>query len=307
MPTIEPTITDGPAPSTAPVDPDRTIDQTHRTEVELAGLDALEASGGRARPASRVWSALWPKLAAIAIALGIWQIVVWCHWKKVYVLPPPSTVFTELRNLVTTDTFWHAVGVTMRRAGVGFGLALIIGTAIGIAVSRSSVVRRAIGAFVTGLQTMPSIVWFPLALLLFKATETAIIFVVVLGAAPAIANGLITGIDNIPTILERAGRVLGARGLSLFRHVTMPATLPAYISGLKQGWAFAWRSLMAGELLVLIGKSGALGVRLDTARTNSDTPLLIAYMIVILIIGLVVDAIFSTVERSVRSRRGLIV
>ena len=97
---------------------------------------------------------------------------------------------------------------------------------------------------VTGLQTMPSIAWFPLAILLFQQSERAVLFVVVLGAAPSIANGIVAGIDHTPPILLRAGRVLGARGFSSLRHVVLPAAFPSFVSGLKQGWAFAWRSLL---------------------------------------------------------------
>jgi NitT/TauT family transport system permease protein len=172
---------------------------------------------------------------------------------------------------------------------------------------RVRVLRTAVGSMITGLQTMPSIVWFPLAIVLFQLNERAILFVVVLGAAPSIANGLINGVDHVPPILIRAGNVLGARGFSLMRSVILPAALPGYVGGLKQGWAFAWRSLMAGELLVAIGNKPALGVRLDYARTLNDYPLLISYMIVILIIGIVVDAIFGVADRRVRARRGLLV
>ena len=124
------------------------------------------------------------------------------------------------------------------------------------AVARSKVLRSGVGSMITGLQTMPSVAWFPLAILLFGVTEAAILFVVVLGAAPSIANGLIAGIDTVPPIYSRAGRVLGARGFALWRHVMLPAALPSFLGGLKQGWAFAWRSLMAGELLVIIPGHG---------------------------------------------------
>ena len=122
---------------------------------------------------------------------------------------------------------------------------------------------------VTGLQTMPTIAWFPLAIMLFGLNETAILFVVVLGAGPAIANGVISGVDHIPPLQLRAGRVLGARGLTLYRHVIIPGSLPGYVAGLKQGWAFAWRSLLAGELLVIIAKKPSLGVRLELAHQLS--------------------------------------
>jgi len=275
-------------------------------DATVAGLDKLETVGtpGRSR-ASRIYSTLWPKFSAVALALVLWQVVVWSGWKPTYVLPPPATVFSELRDLVVTGAFWQSVGITMRRAALGFAIALVLGSVIGAIVSQSSIVRRAFGSFITGLQTMPSIVWFPFAILLFKLTESAILFVVVLGAAPAIANGLIFGVDHVPPLLVRAGRVLGARRLTLFRSVILPAALPSYVGGLKQGWAFAWRSLMAGELLVIVGNTSSLGVRLDFARTMSDAPLLLAYMIVILIVGLCVDAVFGAIDRRVRATRGL--
>jgi NitT/TauT family transport system permease protein len=292
---------------------DLTFDSPERlvadlSDRDLAGLDALEQDelGERSR-ASRVWSSLWPKVAAVAIAIFLWQLVVWSNWKPEYVLPGPRKVFPTLADIVQTADFWRAVGNTMQRALLGFGLSLLIGSAVGAAVVRVRVLRTAVGSMITGLQTMPSIVWFPLAIVLFQLNERAILFVVVLGAAPSIANGLISGVDHVPPILIRAGNILGARGFSLMRSVILPAALPSYVGGLKQGWAFAWRSLMAGELLVAIGNKPALGVRLDYARQLNDYPLLISYMIVILIIGIVVDAIFGVADRRIRARRGLLV
>ena len=153
---------------------------------------------------------------------------------------------------------------------------------------------------------MPSIAWFPLALLLFKQSNAAIYFVVVLGAAPSIANGLITGVDNLPPLYRRAGRMMGASGVSLFRHVVLPGALPSFIGGIKQGWAFVWRSLMAGELIVIIANQQSIGERLDNARQLSDSPTLVAYMLVILVIGIALDAlVFGAAERAVRRRWGL--
>jgi NitT/TauT family transport system permease protein len=202
---------------------------------------------------------------------------------------------------------WSVIGATLQSAVVGYALALVIGTVIGVLVARIPPLRAAVGSIITGLQTMPSIAWFPLAILLFKLTNGAIIFVVVIGAAPSIANGLISGIDTIPPLWLRAGHVLGARGLASLRYVVLPAALPAFVAGLKQGWAFAWRSLLAGELLVTIPGTFSLGERLEFAREFTNTPELIAVMIVILVIGILVDALFfGTVERVVRRRYGLV-
>jgi len=254
-----------------------------------------------------VFDKTWPKLLALVLALGLWQAVAWSGWRPSYVLPPPAQVFGNLGDLVSDSVFWKAIGTTVRRAVTGYALAVVIGVALGLAVSRSKTLRAGIGALVTGLQTMPSIAWFPLAILLFELSEGAILFVVVLGAAPSIANGLVGGVDQVPPILRRAGRVLGARGLAFDRHVVLPAALPAFVGGLKQGWAFAWRSLMAGELLVVVADKPSLGGRLQYARELSDAPLLLALMIVILVIGIVVDGVFSGVDASIRRRRGLLV
>ena len=277
-------------------------------DADLRGLDALDTPMvDTVTRRQRVWSAVWPKLLAVGIVLVGWQLLVWSGWRPTYVIPAPATVFSEFGTLFTTARFWEAMSITMQRIVIGFVFATVVGVIIGIAVSRSGLLRRAIGSIITGLQSMPSIVWFPFAILVFGLTEAAILFVVVLGAAPAIANGLIAGVDHIPPILLRAGRVLGARGMAAWRHVVLPAALPAFVSGLKQGWAFAWRSLMAGELLVRITSRPSIGVRLDTAREFADASGLIAMMIVVLLIGILVDSLlFGSVERMIRRNRGLL-
>lgn len=273
---------------------------------ELAGLDALETAGPRRNGLiSGVWAAAWPRLLAVGLLVGAWEAVVQSHWKPDYVLPGPRPVFSRLGELMGTSVFWRAIGVTMQRALVGYVFAVLIGSAIGLVVARFRPLRAAVGSFITGLQTMPSIAWFPLAILLFQLSEGAILFVVVLGAAPSVANGLLSGVDNVPPLLSRAGRVLGARGVAYYRHVILPAALPGYVGGLKQGWAFAWRSLMAGELIVVVANRPSIGARLQFARELSDAPGLLALMIVVLVIGIVVDTVFGRADLVIRRRRGL--
>jgi NitT/TauT family transport system permease protein len=228
-------------------------------------------------------------------------------WRQSYVLPGPAPVFAELGHQVLTGDFWTAVGITMTRGVTGFCLASVLGLLLGVLVARSQVLRAAIGSLITGLQTMPSIAWFPLAILLFQLSEQAILFVILIGAVPSIANGVIGGVDYVPELLVRAGRNIGASGLSLYRLVVLPAALPSIVLGLKQGWAFAWRSLLAGELLVSIANRPSLGVFLTQSRELGDTSYMIALMIAILAIGIGVDAIFSGIERGIRRRRGVVV
>lgn len=277
-------------------------------EDELAGIDALELPlQPAANRAARAWSALWPKLAALTLFLVAWQGAVWSGWKPEYVLPSPMPVFGRLAADIADGTLVTATVITLRRAAIGYAISLVIGVALGLVVARNRNLRTATGSLITGLQTMPSIAWFPLAILLFKLSEQAILCVIVLGAAPAIANGLIHGVDHIPPLLLRAGKVLGARGIAAYRHVILPAAMPGFVGGLKQGWAFAWRSLMAGELLVIIANRPSIGVRLQFARELSDAQALIAAMLVVLVIGIVVDiALFGRLEQIVRRRWGLI-
>jgi NitT/TauT family transport system permease protein len=273
----------------------------------LSGLDTLELGGtGHRSVAARVWSRLWPMTAATVLFLGIWQLVVWSGWRPEYVFAGPTTVLPELWARLGQPDFYQAISVTLQRALVGFTVAIAVGALVGATVARIRLLRAAVGSLITGLQTMPSIAWFPLAILLFGLNESAILFVVVLGAAPSIANGLIAGVDYTPPILLRAGHVLGLRRLGLYRHVILPASLPSFLAGLKQGWAFAWRSLMAGELLVIIANKSSIGEQLHFAREFSDSPGLLAMMIVILSIGIVVDMLFSAADGALRRRWGLL-
>jgi NitT/TauT family transport system permease protein len=275
-------------------------------ELEQTEVEEL-ATRPRSRWQSKLWSNTWPKLVAVAIALGIWQLVVWSGWRPDYVLPGPWPVFRRLGQDLGTWNFDVGAATTLRRAIVGYGIAVAIGTVTGILVARVSVLRKAIGSAILGLQSMPSIAWYPFAILLFGLNETAIFFVVILGAAPAIAGGLLSGVDHVQPLLVRVGRVMGARGLSLYRHVILPAALPSFAGGLKQGWAFAWRSLMAGELLVILGDRPSIGMRLSKARELADAEGLLAWMIVVLAIGLLVHWLgFGIAERRMMIRRGLL-
>jgi NitT/TauT family transport system permease protein len=268
--------------------------------------DAVVIGELRSKPAgAKLWPAVWPKVLAVAIFLGAWQVLVWTHWKPEYVVPSPFTVLAQFPH--DTGSLSRAVEVTMRRAGIGFAVSILIGGVIGLSVARVRVLRAGIGSMITGLQKMPSVAWVPLAIVLFQLSERAILFVVVLGAAPSIANGIIEGIDNVPPLLMRAGRVLGARGWSAMRYVVVPAALPSVVGGLKQGWAFAWRSLMAGELIAGFPGHIGLGEALNNAAQNADFVSVYEAMIVIFVIGVVVDAVlFGTILRSIRKRYGLI-
>jgi NitT/TauT family transport system permease protein len=248
---------------------------------------------------------VWPKLLAIAIVIGAWELVHLSGWKSA-ILPGPGAVFSDLWAQMHHALLWQAIATTLRRAAIGFGLALIIGLVVGALVSRIKPLRAAVGSMITALQTMPSIAWFPFAIILFGTSTAAILFVIVLGAAPSIANGLIAGVDYTPPLLLRAGRTMGLSRIAMYRHLILPASLPSFVAGLKQGWAFAWRSLMAGELLVIILGQPSIGVLLSTAQDQSDMAGAISIMIVILVLGIAVDMIFTRIDANIRRRRGML-
>jgi NitT/TauT family transport system permease protein len=274
----------------------------------LAWLEAQEAETpadqrGR-RLANRAWAALWPKVLAIAIVLAVWELIHVSGWKKL-IFPAPGPTLANLWDQAQTAELWHAIATTSERAVIGFALAVLIGGVIGALVSRIGPLRAAVGSLITGLQTMPSIAWFPFAIILFGISTTTILFVIVLGAAPSIANGLIAGVDYTPPLLLRAGKMMGLRRLSLYRYLILPASLPAFVAGLKQGWAFAWRSLVAGELLVVIANQPSLGVLLSTDQDQADMQSATAIIIVILLLGIIVDMVFGAADRAIRRRWGL--
>jgi sulfonate transport system permease protein len=285
-----------------------------RQSTAIAGLDSLElgpASSGRSpgKLARKAWTAIWPKLLAVALVLGAWQLFYLSNYHgdaASGLVKGPGPGLANLWDQVHHAQLWQAIGDTAQTAVVGYLLALVIGSLIGAVVSRIPPLRAATGSIISGLQTMPSIAWFPFAIILFGTSVSAILFVMVLGAAPSIANGLITGVDYTPPLLLRAGRSMGLRGVALYRYLILPASLPAYLAGLKQGWAFAWRSLMAGELLVIILGHPSLGILLNNAQDNQDLTSAISIMLVILVIGIVVDAIFTKTDQAVRRRRGLL-
>ena len=271
----------------------------------LESLEAPEPPDQRSRKlARRAWASLWPKVLAIVIVLAVWQLIHLSGWKK-DIFPGPGATLANLGDQLKTGLLWHAISTTLQRAVIGFGLAVLIGVVIGALVSRIRPLRAAFGSLITGLQTMPSIAWFPFAIILFGINTTAILFVIVLGAAPSIANGLIAGVDYTPPLLLKAGAMMGLRRVSLYRHLILPASMPAVVAGLRQGWAFAWRSLMAGELLVIIANQPSLGVLLSADQDQADMQSATAIIIVILVIGILVHTLFSLADQAIRRRWGL--
>ena len=274
-----------------------------------AGLDALETTQRtEASRARKYWSAAWPPAVALLLFLGLWQLAYAAGIKEPYQLPSPADVWAATTESARTGDLAEAVYNSLRRGGLGFAASLVIGTALGLVLARVAIVRRAIGPLISGLQSLPSVAWVPAAIIWFGITDAAIYTVVLLGAVPSIANGMASGLAQVPPLFQRVGRVLGARGLTAARYVLLPAAMPGYVAGLRQGWAFSWRSLMAAELIAYSPELGlGLGQLLDQGRQLSDMAMVFNGILAILVVGIAVElCVFAPIERRVLRRRGLL-
>lgn len=243
------------------------------------------------------------RLVFYGVLLLLWEGLARSGIWPPYLFPGPLAVGEALLSGLRRGLFVTATLVSIQRLAIGYGIALVIGLALGVLIGRVKVVEETIGSLVLGLQALPSVCWLPLAILWFGLNERAIIFVVVLGALFSITLGVEAGVKNTPPIYLRAARTLGARGLALYTQVVIPAALPAILSGLKQGWSFAWRSLMAGELLFF---TLSLGNLLQTGRDLNDAAQVMAVMVLIILVGVTIDRLlFAPLERRVRERWGL--
>jgi NitT/TauT family transport system permease protein len=235
----------------------------------------------------------------------IWQ---WIFRAKIWspvLLPSPLQVAGYLRSAVEDGTLGHAMLITMRRLLVGYLVGIIAGLPLGLLTARWNLLRDTIGTTALGLQTLPSVCWVPLALLWFGQTEAAMLFVVVMGTVWSVIIATETGVRNVPPIYRRAALTMGSKRLHMWFKVILPASLPFIVSGMKQGWAFAWRSLMAAEIFVTILTGFGLGQLLHYGRELSAMDQVIGIMVVIVVIGLLADKIFfSPIERFMHRRWG---
>ncbi|MEE1620626.1 ABC transporter permease [Zafaria sp. Z1313] len=272
-------------------------------EVE-AGLDRLQTT--QEKPRRRLDSVLIP-LGTVAALLSIWQLAAWAGSPREDLFPGPVQVLGVAGELLADGRLTEAVATSLNRGLLGFLLALAIGTPAGLLLASSTTLRRGIGPLVSGLQVLPSVAWVPAAIIWFGLTDATVFFVVVMGATPSIINGFLSGVDHVPPQYRRLGTVLGAGRLQQLTRIVLPAALPGYLAGLKQGWAFSWRSLMAAEIIAVGGSIGfGLGSLLQQGRELSLLAVVVAAILAILLVGIVVELlVFGPIERRLLRRRGL--
>jgi NitT/TauT family transport system permease protein len=224
-------------------------------------------------------------------------------WKS-YLFADPLEVWNSLLAGFGSGPFLHAIIVSLSRLAIGYGISLVLGIILGLAIGLNRYVEETLGSLVLGFQALPSVCWTPFALLWFGLSEQAMTFVVIMGALFSITLGVDAGVKNTPPVYLKAARNMGARGFAMVWQVVLPAALPMMISGLKQGWSFAWRSLMAAELIY---QSISLGYLLQSGRDTSDVPAMFAVMLIIIVLGITINGvIFDPLERTVRRRWGLL-
>lgn len=237
--------------------------------------------------------------------LLLWELAVRTRIWSPVLLPAPAKVWHYLESAAADGTLWQATLITLKRLLLGYAVGLILGVPLGLLTARFNVLHDTIGTLALGLQTLPSVCWVPLALLWFGQTEAAMLFVVVMGTLWSVVIATDTGVRHVPPIYRRAALTMGSKNLHIWLKVILPASLPFIVSGMKQGWAFAWRSLMAAEIFVTILSGFGLGQLLHYGRELNAMDQVIAIMFVIVAIGLLADkSLFAPIERFLHRRWG---
>jgi len=238
---------------------------------------------------------------ALVLFVIVWEAAAWLwpSWPSLLhkVLPALERDFAD-------PTFVQAVVGSARRMSIGYVWVMLVGIGGGMLLGRLPIVDQLLGSFAVAIHAIPGAAWVPLSIVWFGMTERAVIFTVLLGAAGIVMVETDTGIREVPPLIGRAARTLGARGLNYFWFIVVPAAIPKIVGGLRLAWAFGWRALMAGELLTSVN---GLGQRLNQVAKAQQLDQLLALMLLIAAIGIVVDGmIFKRLEYEVRVRWGLV-
>lgn len=237
------------------------------------------------------------------LLVALWQAFVSAGFWSPVLLPPPGDVARHLARSLGDGSLISACWVTMTRLMIGYTIGCLLGLPLGLATARMKPLSDTIGILALGLQTLPSVCWVPLALLWFGQSESAMLFVVVMGTLWSVLIAVDNGTRNLPPIYVRAAKTMGSNGLHTLTQVILPASLPFIVGGMKQGWAFAWRSLMAAEIYVTVLSGYGLGHLLHFGRELNAMDQVIAVMFVIIVIGLLADKLVFAPWESFLHRR----
>lgn len=296
-------------PSSGPSSSDTSATHPDSPDTALAGLDALQSDGRRRRSPGEVFrERAAPTLAALVAAVLIWQLLVALIDPRPDIMPGPIDVARQIGAATADGTLPGALGTSLWRGISGFLIAVVVATPLALLIASWQGLRNAVGPLISGMQVLPSVAWVPAAIVWFGLSDATVYFVVLMGAIPSIVNGMLAGVDQIPPQLLKAGRIMGATGSTLALKVVLPAAMPGYAAGLKQGWAFSWRSLMGAELIAIGGSIGfGLGSLLAQGRTVSDMAVVLTAVLSILAVGIVIELLlFNPLEKRLLRGRGLL-
>ncbi|MBT0663389.1 ABC transporter permease [Geobacter pelophilus] len=249
------------------------------------------------------WKSWGTRLSFLFILAILWQSLFKAGVWNELLFPSPCSVVQSLRDGIADGTLPKAIAASMVRLGIGYSISLLVGIPLGLLLGRIRLLDDTVGSLAVGLQALPSICWLPLAVLWFGLSESAMQFVIIMGSLMAVTLTVRDGVKTIPTLYLRAASILGATGWRFYRYVLFPASFPSVMTGAKLGWTFAWRSLMAAELLYV---TTGIGSTLMMGRELHDMPLVIASMLAIIVIGLITDRlVFRYGEQFVHRRWGV--
>jgi NitT/TauT family transport system permease protein len=205
-------------------------------------------------------------------------------------IPGPGEVLDNASRLMHSDKFFNDMYVSLRRVLLGFGIATVLGVALGLLIGQYRGVKAMLFPLFETLRPVPAIAWVPMAIMLWPTNETSIVFITFLGSFFPILLNTVHGVKSVDPVLLRAARCLGASEFGLLRQVVLPASLPHIFTGLAIGMGVAWVSLIAAEMI-----SGQYGIGYFTWEAYS----LIQYadivigMIVIGVLGLLCSGAIS--------------
>lgn len=285
-----------------------TLDPVDELRTLSTGLDHLQSDAGQPRSPWRTsFGKTLPPVVLLLTLLALWQLYVVIAQPRPDKAPSPLQVATALGDAWASGRLQEAVATSLERGILGFLIAIVIGTPLALLLAEWKPLRRAAGPLISGLQVLPSVAWVPAAIIWFGLSDATVYFVILMGATPSIINGLLAGMDQVPPQLRQVGVVLGASRWQLATAVVLPASLPGYVAGLKQGWAFSWRSLMAAEIITMGGSIGfGLGTMLSQSRELADLASVLGTILLILGIGILIELLlFGPLERRMLRSRGL--
>lgn len=237
----------------------------------------------------------WPLGAVLPVALLLlWEALARAGALPPNLLPAPSRVLATIGELARTGELWPHLGHTLMRVALGFGLGGALATVLGALTGYLPLVRRLLDPLLQGLRNIPSLAWVPLFILWLGIYETSKVTLIAVGVFFPVYLGIMTGIQHVDRKLVEVGRVYRLSGLALVRRVFLPATLPAYLVGLRNGLSLGWMFVVAAEIM---GATKGLGFLLIDGQMTGRPQIILASILLFAVLGRSTDALLALLSR----------